>query len=63
MEQEQTLIDYAAPCMAAEKALKDLHNAMLERDYEKAYSKGMDALVEVRMTMNAIRHTIHTQSK
>lgn len=63
MNEEQTLVDYAAPCMAAEKALKDLHNAILERDYEKAYNKGLDALVEVRMTLNAIRHALHTEQK
>lgn len=30
------MIDYAYPTMMAEKALKDLHNAMLKKDYNKA---------------------------
>lgn len=50
------MIDYAHPCMMAEKALKELHNAMLEQDYAKAMKAGMDAMVEVRMTMNAVNH-------
>jgi len=27
----QPVIDYAMPCMMAEKALKDLHNAVLDQ--------------------------------
>ena len=50
------MIDYAHPCMMAEKALKELHNAMLNNDYAAAMKAGMDAMVEVRMTMNAINH-------
>ena len=50
------MIDYAHPCMMAEKALKELHDAMLEQDYAKAMKAGMEAMVEVRMTMNAINH-------
>ena len=50
------MIDYAHPCMMAEKALKELHSAMLNRDYATAVKAGMDAMVEVRMTMNAINH-------
>lgn len=50
------MIDYAHPCMMAEKALKELHNAMLEQDYARAMKAGMDAMVEVRMTMNAVNH-------
>ena len=50
------MIDYAHPCMMAEKALKELHDAMLEQDYKRAMKAGMDAMVEVRMTMNAVNH-------
>lgn len=50
------MIDYAHPCMMAEKALKELHDAMLNQDYAKAMKAGTDAMVEVRMTMNAINH-------
>ena len=50
------MIDYAYPAMMAENALKELHSAMLEQDYAKAMKAVMDAMVEVRMTMNAINH-------
>lgn len=48
------LIDYAHPCLMAEKALKELHEAMLRHDYTAAMKAGLTAMVEVRMTMNAI---------
>lgn len=51
-----SLIDYAHPCMMAEKALKDLHEAMLMKQYDAAIEHAMKAMVEVKMTLNAIRH-------
>lgn len=48
------MIDYAYPCMMAEKALKDLHNAMLENKYDDALESGLLALTEIKMTINAI---------
>lgn len=56
------MIDYARPCMMAEKALKELHNAMLNNDHATAMKAGMDAMVEVRMTMNAINHMKEQQN-
>ena len=56
------MIDYAHPCMMAEKALKELHEAMLNHEYDKAMKAGMDAMVEVRMTMNAINHMKEQQN-
>lgn len=53
---EDIVIDYAAPCMNAERALKDLHKAMLERNYEQAIEAALQALVETKLTLNAIRH-------
>jgi hypothetical protein len=50
------MIDYAHPTMMAEKALKDLHNAMLMRQYDEAIEKGMEAIAEVRLAIHAIRH-------
>lgn len=50
------LVDYARPCMMAEKALKELHEAMLLKKYDDALKHAETALVEVRMTMIAIRH-------
>ena len=53
---EDILVDYAAPCMKAERALKDLHDAMLMRDYEQAIEAALQALVETKLTLNAIKH-------
>lgn len=50
------LIDYAHPCMMAEKALKELHEAMLMKRYDEALEHGLQALAEVRLTLHAIRH-------
>jgi hypothetical protein len=50
------IIDYAKPCMDAEKALKDAHNAVLEGKMELAMTKTMDALVNVRLMHGALRH-------
>jgi hypothetical protein len=56
------LIDYAYPCMMAEKALKDLHEAMLMKRYAEALKHAETALVEVRMTKIAIRHEMEQSS-
>jgi hypothetical protein len=53
---QDVLIDYAAPCLKAERALKDLHEAMLMRDYEQAIHFALQALVETKLTLNAIKH-------
>ena len=52
----ETLIDYASPCMKADRALKNLHDAMLDRKYEEAIEAALQALVETKLTLNAIRH-------
>ena len=38
------LIDYARPCMDAEKALKEAHWAVLDNDYELAINKTLEAI-------------------
>ena len=48
------MIDYARPTMMAEKALKDLHNAMLMRKYDEALEFALIAIAETRMAYNAI---------
>ena len=53
---QDILVDYAAPCLKAERALKDLHDAMLERKYEQAIEAALQALVETKLTLNAIKH-------
>jgi len=50
------LIDYAQPCMAAEKALRDLHNYTLEGKYEEAMRAALDAATEARLTYQALVH-------
>ena len=50
------LVDYAHPCMMAEAALKKLLSAMLGNEYDKALEAGLQAMVEVKLTLAAIRH-------
>ncbi len=50
------MIDYAHPTMMAEKALKDLHEAMLLRRYEKALVEGKAALQHIADALVAIEH-------
>lgn len=57
----EALIDYAAPCMKAERALKNLHDAMLDHKYEEALKWAMEAMVETKLTYNAIKHEQETQ--
>lgn len=40
----EELKDYAYPCMMAEKALKDVHYAMLKRDVDEASRQCLNAL-------------------
>jgi hypothetical protein len=49
------IIDYAYPCMMAEKALRDAHNSILKRDYDAALESAMKAVVECRMVVQSIR--------
>jgi hypothetical protein len=42
--------------MMAEQALKKLHHAMLERDFDTAMEQALVAITETRLTLNAIRH-------
>ena len=51
----EAVVDYAYPCMMAEKALKKLHNAMLENDYEAAIAAAMEAYADVKLTLNAVK--------
>jgi hypothetical protein len=41
--------------MMAEKALKDVHHAMLAQDYETAIERANAAIVEARMMLNSIK--------
>jgi hypothetical protein len=50
------IIDYAKPCMDAEKALKDAHNAVLDGKLEQAMTHTMDAIISARLMYGALRH-------
>ena len=58
-----SIIDYAHPCMMAEKALKDLHNAMLMREYGDAIESGLRALEETVRTLEAVREAIKNDAR
>jgi hypothetical protein len=50
------MIDYAFPTMMAEKALKDLHYAMLNNDYQRALEAAARALEQTKEAVKAIEH-------
>jgi hypothetical protein len=47
--------------MMAEKALKELHQAMLRNDYDTALELALTAMAETKLAYNAIRHTKESQ--
>ena len=51
----ELMVDYAYPCMMAERALKDAHDAMLDRGYDEAIEHTFKALAEVKLMLNAIK--------
>lgn len=57
------LIDYALPCMKAERALKDLHEAMLMHKYDEAIQFALQALAETKLTLNAIKYEQEKQTR
>ena len=46
----EMVVDYAYPCMMAEKALKNLHNLMLEGKYDEAVTAGIEAMADVKLS-------------
>jgi hypothetical protein len=48
------IIDYAKPTILAEKALKDMHNAVIERRYEEAKEHGLEAMKQTMFAYLAI---------
>jgi len=51
----QEIIDYAYPCMMAERALKKAHDAMLENDYDEAIEHTLTAIIEAKLMYNSIK--------
>ena len=52
----EQIIDYALPCMNAEKNLKDAHYAFLNQNLDSALTHTMDAIINVRLMYAALRH-------
>ena len=48
------IVDYAEPTMKAEKALKEMHWAMCENDFDKALEFALAAITETKLAYNAI---------
>lgn len=48
------MIDYAMPCMKAEKSLKDAHNAVIEGKLDLAMEHTLAAITETRMMLHSI---------
>jgi len=51
----EVIIDYAKPCMDAEKALRDAHNAVLEQNLELAMTRTMEAIISARLMYGSLR--------
>lgn len=56
------IVDYAYPCMMAEKALRNLHEAMLENNYDKALEHALVAVAETRLTYQSIKEMKEKES-
>ena len=56
------IVDYAYPCMMAEKALRKVHDAILENKYEQALELALVAIAETRLMYQSIRHMKEKQS-
>ena len=55
MEPTEVIIDYAYPCMMAEKALRITHDAMLRGDFDTALNALMQVIVEAKMAINSVK--------
>jgi len=52
----ELMIDYAYPCMMAERALKRAHDAVLDNDLEKAIEEALVAMSEAKLMLTALKH-------
>ena len=50
------VVDYAYPMMMAEKALKEAHNHLLDREYDEAIEVMLSAITEAKLTLTSIKH-------
>ena len=51
----EVIVDYAKPCMDAEKALKDAHDAVLNGKLDLAMTRTMDAVISARLMYGSLR--------
>jgi hypothetical protein len=52
----EMMIDYAYPCMMAEKALKKAHDDVLDNDLDAAIEAALVAMSEAKLMLTALRH-------
>ena len=50
----ELVVDYAYPCMMAERALKEAHAAMLKGNHDEAHEAGLKAITEAKLMLHAI---------
>lgn len=48
------IVDFAKPFMAAQTALKNMHAAVLRREYDEALKLAQEAIVETKLAYNAV---------
>ncbi len=51
----ENIVDYAMPCMNAERALKRTHDAVLENNLDKAISEAIQAVAESRLLVVTLK--------
>lgn len=49
------IVDYAKPTIEAEKNLRLMHEAMLNKDYQVAQHYGVEAIVSTKIALNSIK--------
>ena len=49
-----TIIDYAMPMMRIEKLLKEMHNDLLQKDFERAQESALMLITDARLLYNTI---------
>ena len=54
----EKVIDYALPCMLAEKELKEAHRFMLENKYRDAMESGVKAIDYIHHMLDAIENRL-----
>lgn len=52
---EDTVVDYAYPCMMAENALKAVHDAALHNNYDEAIEAATMAITELRVAIVSLK--------